>query len=108
MILKENYESVIAMQELKEALERVDSSYQFMLVAKGIEDVKEKQSLEAKATKAFEVNCQLYDSALSKEEKNALSYPTHAKLPERIFNSHGIQKRIISQASGSTYAQMMY
>jgi hypothetical protein len=41
-ILRENYESVLAMQNLKESLERIDSSFQFMLVAREIREAKER------------------------------------------------------------------
>src|SRR5260370_9552139 len=64
VILRENYESVIAMQDLKEALERIDSSFQFMLVARGLSDVKEKATLEDKARTAFEEHCRHYEPAL--------------------------------------------
>ena len=55
-ILRENYDSVVAMQDLKESLERIDSSFQFMLVARGIKDQKERESLEQKAREQFKLN----------------------------------------------------
>src|SRR5580658_8500721 len=66
-ILRENYYSVVAMQDLKESLERVDSSFQFMLVAQGLKDQDERQALESRARTAFAENWQRYDAALGKE-----------------------------------------
>src|SRR6478609_9355296 len=64
VILRENYHSVIAMEELKESLERIDSSFQFLLVAKGLPDSAEKDSLEKQATKQFQANWDAYRRAL--------------------------------------------
>src|SRR5450432_3067842 len=56
VILRENYHSVIAMQDLKEALERIDSSFQFMLVAKGLENPEERDALTQHALKQFDAS----------------------------------------------------
>ncbi|MBI3412151.1 MAG: HAMP domain-containing protein [Planctomycetes bacterium] len=85
VILRENYESVIAMQDLKEALERIDSSFQFMLVARGLSDVKEKATLEAKARTAFEEHWRNYESALRKEQQNITIHPAEDELVERLL-----------------------
>lgn len=79
-ILRENYESVVAMQDLKESLERIDSSFQFMLVAHGLKDPVERKQLEDSARKAFDKNWQLYQAALSKEEENVTIHPTEDEL----------------------------
>src|SRR5260370_29467525 len=63
-ILRENYESVVAMQDLKECLERIDSSFQFLLVARGLKNEKERKLLEEKARQAFEKNWQGFEAAL--------------------------------------------
>jgi signal transduction histidine kinase len=59
VILRENYESVIAMERLNEALERIDSSYQFALAGE-----------EEKARKQYSPNWDAYGKALEKEEHN--------------------------------------
>src|SRR2546426_11870309 len=53
VILRENYESVLAMQDLKESIERIDSSFQFLLVARGLMDQNERQRLEERARQAY-------------------------------------------------------
>jgi NtrC-family two-component system sensor histidine kinase KinB len=84
VILRENYESVIAMQELKEALERIDSSFQFMLVAGGLKQPQERRALEDKAHHDFEKNWQLYHAALTKERDNVTIHPAEDELVERL------------------------
>src|SRR5262245_26142152 len=61
VILRENYESVLAMQDLKESLERIDSSFQFMLVARGLLDQKERELLEARARQDYDKNWHRYE-----------------------------------------------
>src|SRR6266446_3822628 len=85
VILRENYESVVAMQDLKEALERIDSSFQFLLVARGLSDVKEKATLEAKARTAFEEHWRTYEAALRKEQQNITIHPAEDELVERLL-----------------------
>src|ERR1700730_8512255 len=60
VILRENYDSVMAMQDLKESLERIDSSFQFMLVAGGLKDAQERAKLEDKARQDFKENWKVY------------------------------------------------
>lgn len=63
-ILRENYRSVIAMERLNEALERIDSSFQFVLNAR------EDAELLAKARAQYDKNCASYDQALEVEQHN--------------------------------------
>jgi PAS domain S-box-containing protein len=84
VIFRENYESVVAMQNLKEALERIDSSFQFMLVARGLKDRDERRRLEEKARVAYETNWQRYDAALKEEQNNITIHPTEDDLVERL------------------------
>src|SRR5437868_3212709 len=58
-ILRENYDSVIAMQILNEALERIDSAFQFALADQ-----------EDKARQQFAENWPAYHQGLEKERHN--------------------------------------
>src|SRR5450755_3043497 len=58
-ILRENYDSVIAMEHLGDALERIDSSFQFTLAGQ-----------EAKARVQYEANWKTYREHLRVEEAN--------------------------------------
>jgi signal transduction histidine kinase len=58
VILRENYDSVIYMERLNEALERIDSSFQFALLG------------EPKARKQYDENWQRYRDNLDKEANN--------------------------------------
>jgi signal transduction histidine kinase len=70
-ILRENYVSVEAMVGLNEALERIDSSFQFAL--QGKEDIK----------KEYDANWILYEDNLHREENN-ITLPGEAELVERL------------------------
>jgi signal transduction histidine kinase len=59
VILRENYESVLAMQRLNEALERIDSSFQFALAGE-----------DDKARNQYAANWDTYREALTKEQHN--------------------------------------
>jgi signal transduction histidine kinase len=59
LILKENYESVVAMERLNEALERIDSSFQFALAGE-----------EDKARDQYDQDWKKYREAQDKEEHN--------------------------------------
>jgi signal transduction histidine kinase/HAMP domain-containing protein len=59
LILRENYDSVIAMERLNEALERIDSSFQFALAGR-----------EKLARDQFEQNQRPYEDALELERRN--------------------------------------
>lgn len=83
-ILRENYYSVLAMQDLKEALERIDSSFQFMLVAHGLSDPQERDALEQKARNAFAENWSRYDAALDNEQANVTIHPAEDDLVSQL------------------------
>ena len=68
-ILKENYASVQAMFRLNEALERIDSSFQFALA--GREDA---------AVKQFGANWKAFDEQYAVEENNVTIHPTEDEL----------------------------
>jgi signal transduction histidine kinase len=63
-ILRENYASVIAMERLNEAVERIDSSFQIAL--SGRHDA----ALEQRARRQYEQNSTAYREALQIEENN--------------------------------------
>src|SRR5205809_5944713 len=63
-ILRENYASVISMDRLNEAVERIDSSFQIALSGKHDE------SLVQKARLQFEQNSATYRDALQAEQNN--------------------------------------
>jgi signal transduction histidine kinase len=90
VILRENYESVVAMQDLKEALDRIDSSFQFMLVAGGLKTPDERRALEDRARHDFEKNWQAYHAALTRERGNVTIHPTEDELVEHL---EGLTKR---------------
>ena len=83
-ILRDNYESVVAMQDLKESLERIDSSFQFLLVAQELKDQHERRALETKARTAFAENWQRYAAAFGKEQENVTIHPTEDDLVARL------------------------
>jgi hypothetical protein len=83
-ILHENYESVLAMQSLKEALERIDSSFEFMLVARGLQDPRARAQLEQRARNDYARNWVRYEEALKKEQDNVTIHPTEDELVERL------------------------
>jgi signal transduction histidine kinase len=72
-ILRENYESVIAMERLNEALERIDSSFQFALAGRG-----------RKAREQYAANWKLYYDALKKEQENITIHPREDELVEQL------------------------
>ena len=71
-ILRENYDSVIYMRDLNEALERIDSSFQFALAGR-----------EKESYKQYEANWRLYDAALSKEQHN-ITLPGEGELVDKL------------------------
>ncbi len=71
-ILRENYDSVIYMRDLNEALERIDSSFQFALAGR------ERESYQQYAN-----NWKMYDASLSKEQHN-ITLPGEAELVDRL------------------------
>src|SRR5512135_3315761 len=72
-ILRENYKSVVAMRDLNEALERIDSSFQFALTGR-----------EKDAYEQYEANWKLYDRALAVEENNITIRPLEGELVDRL------------------------
>src|SRR5437667_9982451 len=58
-ILRENYDSVVYMERLNEALERIDSSFQFALAGE-----------ERKARQEYEKNWADYEQSLAQEQQN--------------------------------------
>jgi two-component system, NtrC family, sensor histidine kinase KinB len=72
LILRENYESVVAMQHLNEALERIDSSFQFAL-----------SESETDAKKQFDDNWPAYRRALH-DEQNNITLPGEGELVARL------------------------
>jgi signal transduction histidine kinase len=71
-ILRENYDSVIYMRDLNEALERIDSSFQFTLAGR------EKDSLDQ-----YNNNWKRYDNSLAHEQNN-ITLPGEAELAEKL------------------------
>src|SRR5437773_10491694 len=72
LILRENYRSVIAMERLNEALERIDSSFQFALAAK-----------EDQAKDQFDRNWALYHENLEIEQNN-VTLPGEGNLAQEL------------------------
>ncbi len=70
LILRENYDSVIAMERLNEALERIDSSFQFALAGEEKKD-------------QYEANWALYEQALRTEQDN-ITLPGEAELVDQL------------------------
>ncbi len=73
-ILRENYVSVRAMEELNEALERIDSSFQFALDGHDEEEAK----------KQFDDNWTLYDAQVKKEGENITILPEERLLFQEL------------------------
>jgi signal transduction histidine kinase len=71
LILRENYDSVIAMERLNEALERIDSSFQFALAG------------QEKAREQYEQNWKSYREAQWLEENN-ITLPGEQELVDRL------------------------
>jgi two-component system, NtrC family, sensor histidine kinase KinB len=82
LILRENYESVIAMERLNEALERIDSSFQFALAGE-----------EQKARAQYQENWEQYDAALGKEAANVTIHPTEDELVARLQAATDLYRR---------------
>ena len=71
-ILRENYDSVIAMERLNEALGRIDSSFQFALAGQ-----------PEKARQQYVENWPAYEAALAKEGEN-ITLPGERELVDRL------------------------
>src|SRR5579872_2090730 len=76
-ILRENYASVIALERLNEALERIDSSFQIAM--SGRDD----QDLQTKAREQYEHNWKAYFDDLKKEQNN-ITLPGEGELVAQL------------------------
>jgi two-component system, NtrC family, sensor histidine kinase KinB len=72
-ILRENYDSVLAMERLNEALERIDSSFQFALAGQ-----------EEKAHQQYAPSWELYHESLRKEQNNITILPREQELVNQL------------------------
>jgi signal transduction histidine kinase len=71
-ILRENYDSVLAMERLNEALERIDSSFQFALAGR-----------QEHARRQYASNWGDYDDSLAAEQQN-ITLPGEGELVEQL------------------------
>ena len=71
-ILHENYDSVVFMRDLNEALERIDSSFQFALVGR-----------EEQSYKQYRENWDKYQECLDREQQN-ITVPGERELDDRL------------------------
>jgi signal transduction histidine kinase len=87
-ILQENYKSVQAMFRLSEALERMDSSFQFALSAE--------PGRETEARQQFEANWELFEEQYRVEANNITIFPLERELVDRLralkdeYRRHGL------------------
>ena len=94
-ILRENYESVVAMQNLIEALERIDSSFQFMLVAREMRDANERgQVWRRRPSTSTAENWGRFDEALNKERNNVTIHPTEDELVSELTAATKAYRRL--------------
>jgi two-component system, NtrC family, sensor histidine kinase KinB len=108
VILRENYDSVVAMWDLKEALERIDASFQFMLIADRVADGDKRQAFEDKARQDFEQDWRRYRVALDKERDNITILPTEEMLFGKLVNltqQYEVQGRTFLARASSDRAQ---
>jgi signal transduction histidine kinase len=73
-ILRENYDSVIYMEDLNEALERIDSSFTFALAGE-----------ESKARKQYDPSWEAYNKNLAAEDNNRTIHPQEDLLVDRLL-----------------------
>ncbi len=71
-ILRENYDSVVYMQKLNEALERIDSSFQFALAGR-----------EQKSHQQYQENWKAFEQGLVGEQRN-ITLPGEQELADRL------------------------
>jgi two-component system, NtrC family, sensor histidine kinase KinB len=76
-ILRENYESVLAGQKMKESAERMDSGLSFALAGE-----------EKRGHELFDANAPLFSASLAKELNN-ITLPGEGELADRIKESEG-------------------
>ena len=84
VILHENYDSVIAMWELKEALEGIDASFRMTLIAGQGDDAAQRERIDAKTAQGFERHWRRYQNALNKERDNITILPAEETLFEKL------------------------
>jgi signal transduction histidine kinase len=84
VILRDNYESIVAMHELKDALERMDAAFRVTLVAESLKEPNEGSRLEAKARQDFDKSWAAYQLALKKEQVNITILPTEDELFKQL------------------------
>src|SRR5579871_5997288 len=83
-VLQDNYESVAAMEQLKEAADRIDSSLQFMLLTGKLSDPGERTASESKAHADFADHWQRYERALEKKQAHVTVHPEEDRLVDRL------------------------
>ncbi|MCY2995165.1 MAG: ATP-binding protein [Planctomycetota bacterium] len=81
VILRENYASVSYMRDLNEALERIDSSFQFAVAGR-----------DQESHKQYQTNWKLYDAALAQEQSN-ITVPGEAELVASLTTLSGQYRR---------------
>jgi signal transduction histidine kinase len=87
-ILRENYNSVVAMVGLNEALERIDSSFQFALTGR--------PEARKEARAAYERNWRRYDEELDRERHN-ITEPGEKELVEELLAWTAAYRRLGDQ-----------
>ena len=80
-ILRENYDSVIYMRDLNEALERIDSSFQFAMHAR-----------EQESHQQYQDNWTRFEDSLAKEQRN-ITLPGEGELVEQLIELSGHYRR---------------
>jgi PAS domain S-box-containing protein len=80
-ILRDNYESIVAMERLNEALERIDSSFQIALAGRGQQTAAD---YERNARAQFDANWKDYDKALAEEQRNITIHPQEDELVAQL------------------------
>lgn len=80
VILKENYDSVLYMERLHEALERIDSSFQFALAGKA-----------EKAKQQFDLHWPAFEKSLDDERRN-ITLPGEQEQVDRLTKLSGLYK----------------
>jgi len=71
-IIHENYQSLTFMRDLNEALERIDSSFQFIFTDRERQSFKQYQDREKQSFKQCQENWQKYQDCLGREQGNIL------------------------------------
>src|SRR3954466_2250750 len=77
-ILRENYDSVRAMERLNEAVERIDSAFQFALAGR-----------EADARAAYDANWKVFEEQIRVEQGNVTIFPEEPVLVEKLVRLKG-------------------